>query len=240
MWGREAHVSLRHRTSAVTLGRQYTVAHTLAARFQPQGNPNSAVYSVFSSHHIARQDNMLRLDAQFAGLDWVASVTLGEQAASDSANRSWALGVGITRPGWSAAAYAQQMNNITGAETRKILGTGGQVKLNPTVTLFGGAMQRSAAVSAQKNRVLTLGANVVLNSRSTLSLAAFDDRQSGSTTLQGQRRVAWASVNYSFSRRTDLYATVDHNRVSGGYARPAFMARVGTQTGVAAGLRHRF
>lgn len=239
-WGREAHVSLRNPVAGVTVGRQYTVAHALSARFQPLGNPNSAVYSLFSSHHIARQDNVVRVDAKFAGLDWLGSVTLGEQAASDTANGSWALGVGITRTGWSAAAYAQEMKNITGAETRKILGLGGNLKLNPTITLFGGAMQRTAAVSLQKNRALTLGANVALSSASTLSVAVFDDQQSGSNTLKGQRRVAWASVNYAFSRRTDIYGTIDHNRVSGGYARPAFMATLGTQTGLAAGLRHRF
>lgn len=240
MWGREAHVSLRNELAGVTLGRQYTVAHALSARFQPQGNPNSAVYSLFSSHHIARQDNVVRLDARFGGLEWLASATLGEQAASDSANGSWALGVGLSRSDWSAAAYVQQMKNLTGAETRKILGLGGNVKLGPTVTLFGGAMQRSAAVSLQKNRVLTLGANVVLNRHSTLSMAVFDDQQSGSSALKGQRRVAWASVNYAFSRRTDIYGTIDANRVSGGYARPAFMAVLGTQTGLAMGLRHRF
>lgn len=240
MWGREVHVSLRNSWAGVTLGRQYTVAHALSARFQPLGNPNSAVYSLFSSHHIARQDNVMRLDAKGAGLEWVASATWGEQANSDSANGSWALGVGLTRSDWAAAAYAQQMKNLTGAETRKILGLGGNLKLSPTVTLFGGAMQRTAAVSLQKNRVLTLGANVVLNSTSTLSVAAFDDQQSGSAALKGQRRVAWASVNYAFSRRTDIYGTIDHNRVGGGYARPAFMAALGTQTGLALGLRHRF
>ena len=67
-WGREIHVGLRSGWGAVTLGRQYTVAHGIAARFQPLGNPNSTAHSLFSSHHIARQDNLMRLDGKVAGV----------------------------------------------------------------------------------------------------------------------------------------------------------------------------
>ncbi|HVK31813.1 MAG TPA: porin, partial [Burkholderiaceae bacterium] len=75
---------------------------------------------------------------------------------------------------------------------------------------------------------------------STLSLAYFDDSQSGSAALEGSRKVAWATVNYRFSRRTDIYAVVDRNEVDGGYARPAFLGTLGSQTAFSVGLRHRF
>jgi hypothetical protein len=37
-----------------------------------------------------------------------------------------------------------------------------------------------------------------------------------------------------------VYAVVDHNDVSGGYARPAFVGTLGSQKAVNMGLRHRF
>lgn len=239
LWGREAWVGVRGPWGGVLLGRQYTVAHALAARFQPLGNANNAALSVFSSHHIARQDNVVRYDHKLGDVEVLASYTVGGQA-STSANSATAVGLGYTKGSVSLAAYAQQMNNRAGTEKRKIVGLGGNYRLNPTVALFGGYMQRSAEVSAQKNKVWTLGANVELSPASTLSVAYYDDSQSGSATLEGSRKVAWATLNYRFSRRTDVYAVVDRNQVEGGYARPAFLGTLGSQTAYSVGLRHRF
>ena len=238
-WGREIHAGLRGGWGGITLGRQYTVAHSLAARFQPLGNPNSTAHSLFSSHHVARQDNMVRLDTKLAGVDLTAAYTMGEQAAG-SANSAWALGAGYTAGALSVGGYAQQMKNLAGTETRKIVGAGGNYKLGPALALFGGVMQRTSAVSPQENLAWTLGANVDLTPLVTLSAAVFDDQQSGSAALDGSRRVAWVTANYRFSRRTDVYAVIDTNRVEGGYAKPAFMGTKGSQTGLVAGMRHRF
>ena len=237
-WGREIHVGLRGGWGGVTLGRQYTVAHSISGRFHPQ-QTNSGVHSVFGSHHIVRQDNMVRLDSKVAGVDLTATYTLGEQVAS-SANSAWALGAGYTAGALSLGAYAQQMKSLAGTETRKIIGAGGNFKFNNTFALFGGVMQRTAAVSPQENLVWTLGANIELSPSVTLSLAHFDDQQSGSAALDGSRTVSWVSASYRFSRRTDVYAVIDTNRVLGGYTKPAFMGTKGTQTGASAGLRHRF
>ena len=77
-----------------------------------------------------------------------------------------------------------------------------------------------------------------------LLLVGMDDPllllQPGSDALDGSRKVMWATVNYRFSRRTDIYAVVDRNEVEGGYARPAFLGTLGSQTAVSVGLRHRF
>lgn len=143
-------------------------------------------------------------------------------------------------PSWAWAAYAQQLKNLTGTETRKILGAGGNVRLSERVALFGGVMQRTSDGSAQKNRAWTLGANIDVAPLATLSIAHFDDRRSGSAALDGSRRVSWVQVSYRLSRRTDVYAVLDQNRVEGGYAKPAFMGTKGTQTGSVLGLRHRF
>lgn len=224
----------------MTLGRQYTLAHTLAARFQPLGNPNNAALSLFSSHHVARQDNLARLDTKIGPVELSATRTFGEQTTSSEANGAWAAGAGYSADRFALAAYAQQMKNITGAETRKILGAGGNVKITDGIQIYGGLMTRRHAVSVQRNRAWTLGANVVVAPLVTLSAAYYDDKQSGSTALAGKRTVSWISANYLFSKRTDVYAELDRNEVEGGYAKPAFMGVKGMQKGFAVGLRHRF
>ncbi|MFN7727024.1 MAG: porin [Rubrivivax sp.] len=239
-WGREIHLGLRSAWGGVTLGRQYTLAHTMAGRFQPQGNPNSTAHSLFSSHHIPRQDNLVRLDTKVAGVDLSLGHTLGEQATGGADNSAWAGSVGYTGKGWAVGGYVQQMKNLAGTETRKVVGAGGNFRVNATLALFGGVMQRTSAVSPQENLAFTLGANVELAKAVTLSLAHYDDQQSGSAALDGSRTVSWVTANYRFSPRTDVYAVLDTNRVEGGYTKPAFMGTKGSQTGLALGLRHRF
>ena len=238
-WGREIHVALRGNWGSVTLGRQYTVAHSISGRFHPLSNTNSVVHSLFASHHGVRQDNVVRLDTRLAGVDLTAAYALGEQVTS-SANGTWAVGAGYTAGALSLGGYVQQMKSLAGTETRKIIGAGGNFKFNNTFALFGGVMQRTTAVSPQENLAFTLGANIELLPSVTLSLAHSDDQQSGSAALDGSRTVSFATVSYRFSRRTDVYAVIDTNRVLGGYTKPAFMGTKGTQTGAAAGLRHRF
>ena len=238
-WGRESYVGLAGKWGGFTLGRQYTTAHQIASRFQPLGNPNNTALSVFSSHHIARQDNMLRLQTKLGDFELQATHTFGEQPSS-SANRSWAVGGGYAKGSLSLGAYVQQMKNRAGTETRKIVGLGGNYKFNPIFTLYTGYMERSTAVSPQENKVWALGANIEITDFTTLSIETFDDQQSGSAALNGSRKVAWISANYRLSKRTELYAAVDQNRVEGGYARPAFMNTLGRQTAVSTGLRHQF
>jgi predicted porin len=237
-WGREAHIGLRTPFGGLTLGRQYTVAHTLVGRFQPQGNPNSTAHSLFSSHHVPRNDNMLRVDTKAGPVDLSLSHTFGEQATGGNGGR--AIGLGHVGKGWAVGAYHQRLSNAANTETRTIVGLGGNYKVNDTVHLYGGLMKRTARVSPQENQAWTLGANIELTPQVTLSLAHYDDEQSGSAALDGQRTVSWVTANYRFSRRTDVYAVIDRNQVSGGYARPAFMGRLGTQNGFVLGLRHRF
>ncbi|MDP1648692.1 MAG: porin [Rubrivivax sp.] len=163
--------------------------------------------------------------------------TLGALAPGNS---SWALGAGYAEGALALGAYVQQMKNLAGTETRKVVGLGGNYRFARVFHLFAGVMQRTSAVSPQENLAFTIGANIRLGEQSTLSLAHYNDDQSGSAALDGSRQVSWVTVNYAFSRRTDLYAVIDTNVVEGGDAKPAFMGTKGSQTGLALGLRHRF
>jgi predicted porin len=134
----------------------------------------------------------------------------------------------------------QEMKNRAGTEERRIVGLGGNVRVNAILALYSGYMARSSKVSPQENKVWALGANIEVAQPVTLTLQYFHDKQTGSAALDGSRKVAWVSANYKFSRRTDVYVAVDHNKVEGGYTRPAFMAALGGQTALSAGLRTRF
>ena len=238
-WGREISIGLRNAYAGVTLGRQYTLAHATSGRFQPQANPNNAALSIFSSHHITRQDNMVRFDATSGGAELAVSRTLGEAVGSNGSD-AWAVSAGYGSGPFWVGGYLQRLNNLADTETRRIAGLGGNYKATSMLTLYAGAMRRTNAVSPQTNRVWTLGVNVAITPSVTLSAAHLSDDQGGSAVLDGSRKVSYVTASYRFSPRTDVYAVADHNSVRGGYAIPAFMGTKGTQNGFSAGLRHRF
>ncbi|WP_157264043.1 porin [Azohydromonas aeria] len=239
LFGREVHVGLRGASWGLTVGRQYTIGHTMTARFQPQGNPNNNALSIFSSHHVARQDNVLRVDARLGGVELAVAHTFGETADAD-ANGTWAVGASYsTGPVW-AGAYAQRMKNLADTETRKIVGLGASYKLLPALTLYGGTMRRTHETSPQENKVYTLALSYDITPAVNLSFAHLADDQSGSAVLDGSRKVSYVTASYRFSRRSDVYGVMDRNSVRGGYAKPAFMGTLGTQNAFTVGLRHRF
>jgi predicted porin len=238
-WGRQIFVGLRGDGWGLNLGRQYTLAHSMTANFQPEGNPNNNALSIFSSHHVARQDNVLRVDGKVGGVELSAAHTFGEVTGNDGSDTS-AVGASYSGGALWLAAYAQIMSNVTDTETRKIFGLGGNYKVTPALALYAGAMRRTNEVSPQVNKVWTLGINWEALPKIGFSAAWLDDRQSGDAALDGSRTVGYVTATYHFSRRTDVYAVLDRNEVEGGYAKPAFMGTLGSQKGVSLALRHRF
>lgn len=235
-FGREAWVGLSApRLGTLTLGRQYTLAHQMSSRFQPQANPNADALSVLSGHHVARQDNMVKYANQLGPVGVGATVTF-----SENNGRAWGLSGSYTAGNLDVVAYAQQMRNAADNETRKIHGAGGAYTVSD-LTAYLGFMLRSQAVSERRNRVWTGGANYKLGNAWLLTGGYTQDNQNAfGTTAAGTRKVLFVGADHFFSKRTDVYVEVDRNKIDGGYALPVFMGRPGEQTGLSVGLRHRF
>ncbi len=233
-FGRESLVGLASPFGTITLGRQYTVAHQLSGRFQPQSNPNDPALSVLSGHHVARQDNMVKYSHAMGPVGVIVSVT-----ANEGNGKAYAAGASYTGGGFEIVAYKMSMKtNAAGADTRHILGFGGSYQPMKGLKLYLGGMQRDHDVSTQKNKVVTAGLNFNVTDLIVLTAGYTDDSQTG--TVVGHRKVSFVGANYLLSKRTDVYAEVDQNQLTGTYATPAFMATRGSQTGVSFGLRHRF
>jgi predicted porin len=233
-FGRESLVGLSSSLGTVTLGRQYTIAHQFSSRFQPQANPNDPALSVFSVHHVARQDNMVKAASSFGPVGVVFSVT-----ANEGNGKAWGAGASYTAGPVDVLGYAMDMKtNAAGTDSRKIVGLGGAYAVLPGLKLFVGGMKREQATTAQKNKVFTVGLNYNLTSQWVLTASHTDDSQTG--TGVGHRKVGFAGASYYFSKRTDVYFEVDRNQVTGAYPTQAFMATRGSQTGLSLGLRQRF
>jgi predicted porin len=234
LFGREASVGLDSPLGLVTLGRQYTLAHPLSGRFQPQPNPNLDAISMFSTHHVSRQDNMARYYKQLGPVGVYASYTFNE-----GNGRGRGVGASYTAGALDLTAYYQEVNNAANTITRGISGAGGSYAIGKDLKAFLGYMKRNdRGASAQENDVVSLGLNYKLTEPLVLTLNYAQDRQSGVNA--GKRKMGYIGLDYFFSKRTDLYAEVDNNRLSGAYPLPAFMGTRESATSFSVGLRHRF
>lgn len=236
-FGRQSFVGLAGNWGTLTLGRQYTFAHTLSGRFQPQTNPNLAALSAFPQWHVARWDNMLRYEATIGPFGAGASVAANEGNGKSSSVAGWYR----SGPAELSAYYETMQANATATDTRKVAGLGGTYAILPSLKAYLGAMKRTQSTSTVENKVWTSG--LLFNATDLLELTASftSDHQSAfGTTAKGRRNIGFVSAEYRFSKRTSVYAEVDRNDVTGGYALPNFMGVKGKQTGASLGIQHRF
>lgn len=78
LFGRQALVGLTTPAGTISVGRQYTLAHELSGRFQPQSNSNADSLKVMSDYHRARQDNMIKYAKNFDALSVYGTFTANE------------------------------------------------------------------------------------------------------------------------------------------------------------------
>lgn len=233
-FGREALIGLSAgRAGTLTLGRQYTLANGYSSRFQPNANPNHEVLALLVGHQLIRQDNMVKYAVEVGAFSASVSTTLGE----GTNGASWAIAGAYKAGAVDVAAYASAMDSFDKSETRRIQALGAAFELTARWKAYLGAMKRRDRVSAQTNAVW-VGALSYATGSFVYTLSCGEDRQR--RVSEGTRQLGWLHVDHLLSKRTDVYAVVDANRITGAYPLPAFMARRGLQRGAELGLRHRF
>lgn len=233
-FGREALVGLSAgNAGTLTLGRQYTLANAFSSRFQPNANPNQEVLALLVGHQLIRQDNMVKYAIDLDAFSASISKTLGEGVSGSS----WAIAGAYKVGAMDLTAYASTMENFDKSETRRIRGLGAAFELTQSWKAYLGAMRRHDRASGQTNEVW-VGALTYAAGSFIYTLNCGEDRQR--RVSEGTRQLGWLHVDYLLSKRTDVYAVIDANRITGAYPLPSFMTQRGQQRGAELGLRHRF
>ncbi|NDY93214.1 porin [Ideonella livida] len=234
LFGREVSLSLSHTAAGtLSLGRQYTVAHVLSGRFQAQGNANADALSVYSGHHVARQDNMLRYGNTFGPVEVLAAASLDEQAG-----KGRGLGLAYKASAFELLAYRQDITSADGATTREITGAGGNASFGPAKVFLGWMKRHDDAPTARDHKVRSLGLNWSLTPATTFTTALIKDTQSGAKA--GTRTSTTLGLIHQLHRTTDVYVLLDRNTLTGTYSQPDFMGTREAAAGSSLGVRHRF
>lgn len=263
LFGRKALVGLSTSVGTVRLGRQNTEGFTFFLDYDPLtiGNYNQNAWPYFLTR--IRSSNVASYDAKFGALGVGASYGFGETPGSLTSNQYWGgratydfgpAGIGLVyQEVRDASGNRQQMWALA---TKYALGNarlfagyiGGKDRTGAIDNTFMNASSRgitvSTAAAVANPREDRIGyAGVTYSATPALALTGafyFDSigNKNGVAGNSGRRYTAVAVAEYSLSKRTQLYGTVDFNKVSGGATTE--LPGKSNQLGIAAGVRHIF
>jgi len=260
LFGRYAYVGLSGRLGTLTLGRQGTEAFNFFGDFDPLtvGNYTANSWPFFMT--VGRIDNAASYAGQFGGLHLGATYGFGQQPGSLSQNAYWGVraswDIGLVSFGGTYQEQRNLANNV-----QRMWGLSGKYAWGPAMIFAGymGGRDATGFVDAALNdssrtvatgsfvqnqrRDMTLYTGVQYQATSALAFTGafyYDDMKNvnGFAGNDGKRYTGVLLAEYSLSKRSQVYATVDYNKVNGG----AYTELPGksNQLGVGVGMRHMF
>ncbi|KVE41103.1 porin [Burkholderia sp. BDU5] len=261
LFGRYAYVGLSGGFGTVELGRQTTEGFNLFGDLDPLtiGNYTANMWPYFLTQGYA--SNVVSYANTVGGLAVGASYGFGGVAGGMSRNAYWGVRSAYTHGALTVGAVYQQTRDADG-RAQQMWGAAGRYVAGPA-TLFVGYLGGKDATGTidrdylnDPGRALAYGsfadhprydaigyAGVAyrIDPAITLTGAFYYDAIRNVNGVDGNGGKRYAGVleaEYALSKATQLYATVDYNKVSGGAVTE--MPGRGNQTGVAVGLRHMF
>ncbi|WP_454726032.1 MULTISPECIES: porin [Cupriavidus] len=260
LFGRYAYVGLTGGLGTVTLGRQGTESFNFAGDFDPLtvGNYLANAWPFFVT--IGRIDNAVAYAGHFGGLRLGATYGFGEQPGGLRPNAYRGVRVTYDLGPASFGGTYQEQRNLAG-DVQRMWSVGAKYASGPATVFLGYMGGRDATGSIdsvlnapgrtiapglaaqfpRRDMIFHAGIRYQATPALTLTGAIYHDGMNNINGLAGntgKRRTGVLLAEYAFSRRSQIYATADYNKVSGG----AYTALPGkrNQAGVAIGMRHVF
>lgn len=263
LFGRQAFVGLSGDWGTVAFGRQNTEGWTFSGDFDPLGVGNYQNNSWPYSLDRIRSDNVASYTGIFGALNVGGSYGFGEAPGSLKPNQYWGMHASYITGRFGLGGVYQEMRDEF-SNRQQMWSLAGRYDLG-TLRLFLsyiGGRDRSGAIDNDfmndpSRGIVVTGAQASANPRKDAIIATglswqatpvvvvsvafyYNDigNKNGIGGNDGKRYTGVLLGEYSLSRRTQVYATVDYNRVTG--AAETELPGKNNQTGIAAGLRHRF
>ena len=278
LFGRQAYGGLINaQWGEIDLGRQYGMAFDVLSNYDPvgMGNLPETQWQLFLTG--VRFDHTIKYTNHWGAVGVKLQFSPGGQSGSFRVGSTSGLGIIYASGPASAGVFVQQSLD---AQTNKlsIAGAGASYLVMGTTFYLnyfdarrdpgfektpnnsGGPLANTSLLNNPNNlrqrndRVLTVGLQVKATPDITYTAGYMQDLVDNETTSgnSGQISTIYALVNYAFSKHTDIYAGLDHTRVSGGeidqgLQTTTLLQFVGvpllgqrSRTGFGIGLRHSF
>jgi predicted porin len=259
LFKRQANVGLEGAFGRVVLGRSFTTTYDLVIKFDPLGfAPNYSWATTGAATGPSKYgmttafDNLIKYTGTSGAFTYGASVGLGEQAGSNADGRKYAVGGSWIANGVGLMAAYEQVNGNT------VAATGNRDK---TTAYHLGADYRTGAwryVAGMRGYKMQAGKAATPDLRGdtfwggvtyavnawTLTGAVYHINTKNLPAAQdADPTMVVARAMVALSKRTDLYVSAAHAKADHGQLvglsrdDPGFAS---TQTGVTAGIQHRF
>lgn len=235
----------------VNLGRQNTLAYDTLIATDVYGVANNVSIAGYqSSLSGLRWDNSVKYTNNLNDFNYGVQYSSGNQIGSNSQNSGFGLNLGYSQPHWNVQAVYQLSHDTKdgvlgtlNGQKQDLWAVGGKYELNNRTDVYGQYVYSKFDQSNQANKIVTVGvAHDLGNSWSVKGAATYDKQEN---VGQGSRQTYSAVVDYAFSKRTDVYAGLDYNRLNGSYTNASYnLNNAGNpntnSTGLSVGLRHTF
>ena len=231
LFDRTAKVGISNAYGTVSLGRQYTVAYDVNTSYDPFNHKYSGLTPVANASIGTRNDNAIVYVGTFNGFTARAGYALGEVVGSTSTGSTGALGLNYDNgPVSLGAVYTQKKNaqvvtTGTGAAavTANRAGTdltnysvGGAYKIDALKLTAGYVNEKLNVPAASDTTTKWAWAGIGYQVSPALEvIGAYFQIKNQQANVDGKRDLIMLSSVYTLSKRTLLYAEVDHSKTSG-------------------------
>lgn len=259
LFKRQANVGLEGGFGRVVIGRSFTTTYDLVIKFDPLGfAPNYSWATSGSATGPSKYgmttafDNLVKYTGHTGGFTYGATIGLGEQAGNAADGRKYAVGGSWFGGGLGFMAAYEQVNGTTLAATgNRDLTTayhlGADYRTGPwraTLGMRGYKLEAGKAATPDlRGDTYWAGLTYAVHPWTLTGAVYHINTKNLPADKDADPTMLVARAMYALSKRTDLYLAVAH--ASADHGQPVGLSRddpgfASTQTGVTAGIQHRF
>ncbi|WP_175425683.1 porin [Trinickia violacea] len=261
LFGRYAYVGLSGGFGTVEMGRQTTEGFNLFGDLDPLtvGNYTANMWPYFLTQGYA--SNVVSYSNTISGLSVGASYGFGGQPGSLTENSYWGVRSEYTQGALTLGGVYQQTRDMQ-SHAQQMWGVAGRYVVGPASIFLGYVGGKDATGEIDRDflndpsRTVTYGSFVDHPRKDTIGYTGIVYRVDPAITVtgafyydtiknvngiggnSGKRYTGVLEAEYALSKGTQVYGTVDYNKVSGGAVTE--LPGSSHQAGVAMGMRHIF
>ena len=259
LFKRQAYVGLDGKFGRVVIGRSFTSVYDFVIKFDPMGfAPNYSWATSGSATGPSKYgmttafDNLIKYSGQSGNLSYGATIGLGEQSNSSADGRKVAMAASWFANGFGVMGAWEQINGNTVAATgnrdqTSAFHVGADYKTGPWRATAG-----ARAYKLESNRPTTPdvrgdtywgGLSYVVDNVTLTGAVYHVNVKNVAANTDADPTMVVARTLYALSKRTDLYLAAAHVRGQHGQLVGLSRDDAGfgtTQSGVTAGIQHRF
>jgi predicted porin len=262
LFKRAAVVGLENEYGSVLVGHAFTTVYDFLVSYDPMGySPNYSWVLAGSATGASKYgmatsfDNLVKYQGKFGAFKIGATIGLGEQAEGSASGRKYAVGGSYADGGLGVALTYERINgNLVPVtfqrDETKALHLAASYTIGDYKAILGARDYKLTAGKANtaelQSRLYWAGLAYKLTPQATIIGAAYyQDIRNVAPNADGDPLMLVLRGKYAMSVRTDLYTTVGRVKSKNGKATglsrdEANCACVTGQTGITAGIQHRF